>query len=223
MSLRGQVIVVTGAGSGLGRAAAAAWAAAHATVVLVGRRREWLRAVASEILAAGGEAHALPADLTSAADIERLRAFLDDVAGRVDLLFNGAGAAHPPTPLLELADETFDAVLAINLRAVWRLTRALVPLLAVRRGSQVLNLTSGLKAAPGYGAYSISKSALDSLSQILAAELAPLGIRVNTFNPGLAPTAMAPEAPVQIESLLPSLVELAAQSESGPSGLELTA
>lgn len=221
MNLRGKVLVVTGASSGIGRAAALAWGRERATVVLVARRRELLREVGDAIVAAGGEAHPLCADVAFEPDVDRVRAFLDEVAGRVDLLFNCAGTSHPRWPLHELPVEEFDRVLATNLRGAYLMTRALVPLLSARPGSQVVNVTSPVKSTPNYGAYGVSKSALDALTRVMAQELAPLGIRVNSFNPGCVRTEMAPDAPESVDTVLPRLLELAREGEDGPTGVEI--
>ncbi|MBI5830868.1 MAG: SDR family oxidoreductase [Armatimonadetes bacterium] len=221
MSLRGKVLVVTGASSGIGRAAALAWGQERATVILVARRREVLREVANTIVSAGGEAHPLCADVSFEPDVDRVRAFLDEVAGRVDLLFNCAGTGHPRWPLHELPVDEFDRVMAVNLRGAYLMTRALVPLLAARRGSHVVNVTSAQKSAPLHGAYSVSKSALDALTRVMAQELAPLGIRVNTFNPGSVRTDLAPEAPESVDTVISRLLELAREGEDGPTGQEI--
>ena len=223
MSLRGRVLVVTGASSGIGRAAALAWGRERATVVLVARRREALRELAEAIAQTGGEAHPLCADVAFEPDVDRVRAFLDEVAGRVDLLFNCAGTSHPRWPLHELPVDEFDRVLAVNLRGAYLMTRALVPLLAARPGSQVVNVTSGMKATPELGAYSISKSALDAMTRVMAQELAPQRIRVNTFNPGWVRTEMAPDAPEPVETVVPRLLEMAHEGVDGPTGQEIHA
>ncbi|NUQ01448.1 MAG: SDR family oxidoreductase [Armatimonadetes bacterium] len=167
-----------------------------------------------------GPVHALVADVSASADVERVAGFLHDLAGRVDLLLNNAGVAPPRMPLHELPPEEFERVMGINLRGPWLMTRALVPLLRVKAG-QVINVTSGLKAAPSWGVYSLSKSGVDVLTRVMAEELKPLGIRVNAFNPGWVRTAMAPDAPEAVETVVPRLLELAGSGPDGPNGEEI--
>lgn len=216
MGLEGSVCVVTGGSRGIGRVAAQTWAKAGATVVILARRKGPLQETASALRAAGGKVHDLVADVSVEADCERVAAFLSDLCGRVDLLFNNAGVVHPVKPVLELEPSEFDRVLSTNLRGVYLMTRALLPLLEARPGSRVLNVTSGLKAAAGYGAYSVSKSALDALTRVMAVELSPR-VTVNTFNPGWVRTDMAPDAPTAAETLAPRLLAIAeGRVEAGP-------
>ena len=223
MSLRTKICVVTGGSSGIGLATARAWADEHATVILIARGEERLRQAVADIRSGGGEGHAVVGDITRIEDVERIAAFVGDLAGRVDLLLNNAGTNHPQMPLHEMSVAEFDRVLCLNLRGAFLMTRALVPLLRVRPGAQVINVTSGLKDAAGFGAYSISKSALDAMTRVLAAELGPLGVRVNAFDPGWVRTAMAPEAPADVETVVPRMLELARQGADGPNGQEIHA
>ncbi len=221
MSLRTKVCVVTGGSSGIGLATARAWAGEQATVVLIARGEERLRQATDDVRAAGGEIHSIVGDVSAAADVDRIAAFVGDLAGRVDILLNNAGTIHQVMPLHELPVAEFDRVWQLNLRGAFLMTRAMVPLLRVRPGAQVINVTSGLKDTAGYGAYSLSKSALDAMTRVMATELAPLGIRVNAFNPGWVRTAMAPEAPNEVATVVPRMVELARQGLVGPTGEEI--
>lgn len=223
MSLGTKVCVITGGSSGIGLAAAEAWAGEGATVVLIARGAERLKAAAERVRAAGGEVHHLVADVSSEGDVARVADFLAAGLGRVDLLFNNAGVGHDHLPLHELPAAEFDRVLATNLRGAYLMTKALLPLLRMRPGAQVLNTTSGLKAAAGWGAYSISKSALDALTRVQAAELRPYAIRVNAFNPGWVRTALAPDAPDPVDKVVPRLLDLARQDGDGPTGEEIRA
>lgn len=220
--LRAKVCVITGGSSGIGLAAARAWAAEGAAVVLLARGAGRLKQAADAIRAEGGEAHHVVADVGRAEDAERVACFVGELAGRVDVLFNNAGVLHEPKPLCELPIEVVDEVWCTNVRGILLMTRALLPLLSVRPGAQIINTTSGLKRAPRYGAYSVSKSAVDALTAVLAAELAP-DIRVNAFNPGWVRTNMAPDAPDPVERVVPRLLELARMGADGPTGQEIHA
>lgn len=220
MVLQNKVVVVSGGSRGIGRAAAEVWSEQGAVVVIVARHQPTLEATARALRAAGGEVHALAGDVSRPADAERLRSFLADMAGRVDLLFNNAAITPPEGPLHELTPEQFTETVAINLTGPWLLTRALLDLLAVVPGSQVLNVTSGYKAQPGYGVYSITKTGIDSLTQVQAVELADRGIRVNTFNPGRVRTDMAPDAARPVDVVKPLLLEIARHGADGPTGQE---
>lgn len=223
MQLRTKVAVITGGSRGIGRAAAEVWSSNGAAVVLIARGQETLEATAKALRAGGAEVHHLAGDVSDEADVERIRAFLADIAGRVDILFNNAAIAPSKMPLHQLPPAEFDRAVAINLRGPYLMTRALVDLLAVRPGSQVLNATSGLKAGVDWGAYSITKCGIDAMTQVQAKELAPLGIRVNAFDPGWVKTDMAPDGPHDVESVKPRLLELALQGEDGPTGQEILA
>lgn len=223
MALRGKVCVVTGGSSGIGLATGRALATEGATVVLLARGRERLQRAAEALRGLAGQVHALVADVSASDDVERVACFLAELSGRADLLLNNAGVAPPQVPLHELPIEEYERVMRINLRGPWLMTRALVPLLSVRAGAQVINVTSGLKANPSWGVYSLSKSGIDVLTQVMAEELKPLGIRVNAFNPGWVRTAMAPDAPHAVETVLPRLLELARSGPEGPTGEEIHA
>jgi len=223
MQLRTKVAVITGGSRGIGRAAAEVWTAHGASVVLIARTQAELETTAKELRTNGAEVHHLTGDVSQEADVERIRAFLADIAGRVDILFNNAAIAPSKMPLHELPPDEFDRALAINLRGPYLMTRALVDLLAVRPGGQIINTTSGLKAGVDWGAYSITKCGIDAMTKVQAKELAPRGIRVNAFDPGWVKTAMAPDGPNDLESVKPRLLELATQSVDGPTGQEILA
>jgi NAD(P)-dependent dehydrogenase (short-subunit alcohol dehydrogenase family) len=186
--LRGKVALVTGASSGIGRATALRFAEEGAQIVLVGREREALSQVASEIDARGGESFCIVADVTKEEDAERVvRETIDDF-GVLDVLVNAAGIlANGTIETTTLSD--WDAMLDVNLRAVFNMMRLSVPHLAERRGN-VVNVSSvtGLRAFPGVLAYCVSKAGVDQLTRCAALELAPKGVRVNAVNPGVVVT-----------------------------------
>ena len=183
-----QAVIVTGASSGIGRAAALRFAADGGSVLLVGRRRAALDEVGAEAGRLGGTAVAFEADVTSAGAPQRIADAAHEAFGRVTTLVNAAGIIASGT-IESTADEPWDAMVDINLRAPFRLMRACVPLLADSSGT-IVNVSSvtGLRAFPGVLAYCVSKAGLDQLTRCAALELAPKGIRVNAVNPGVVVT-----------------------------------
>lgn len=181
----GKVVVVTGASSGIGRASALAFAREGASVVLVSRDQAALAAVAAE---AAGPTAVVAADVT--ADDTPARVVAEAVArfGGIDVLVNAAGiigtASTDQTP-----DELFDRMMAINVRAPFRMMREAFPQLRDRRGS-IVNVSSvnGLRAFAGVAVYCSSKAALDHLTRCAALDWAPHGVRVNCVNPGVTVT-----------------------------------
>jgi NAD(P)-dependent dehydrogenase (short-subunit alcohol dehydrogenase family) len=181
----GKVVVVTGASSGIGRAAALGFSREGASVVLVSRDQAALEAVAAE---AAGPTAVVAADVT--ADDTPARVVGDAVArfGGIDVLVNAAGiigtASTDQTP-----DELFDRMMAINVRAPFRLMREAFPQLRERRGN-IVNVSSvnGLRAFAGVAVYCSSKAALDHLTRCAALDWAPHGVRVNCVNPGVTVT-----------------------------------
>jgi NAD(P)-dependent dehydrogenase (short-subunit alcohol dehydrogenase family) len=171
------VVVVTGAGSGIGRATARAFAAAGAQVVSVGRRLE--------PLVATGAGEPLVADV---ADADRIVEFVRSRYGRLDVLVNNAGIVRGG-PLGSITSADVSAVLATNLVAPVMLTQAALPLLVDSRGV-VVNVSTavGQRAWPGSSVYAASKAALDTLTRSWAVELAPRGVRVVAVAPGAIET-----------------------------------
>ena len=183
-----KTIIVTGATSGIGRATAASFGREGAGVVLVGRDEVALTDVADVVRAAGGRAVACAADVTAADAPQRIVATALDAFEGIDVLVNAAGAIAPGA-LDATSDEVWDAMMAVNLRAPFRLMRATAPHLAARQGS-IVNVSSvnGLRSFPGVLAYCVSKAGVDQLTRCAAIELAPLGVRVNAVNPGVTVT-----------------------------------
>ena len=181
----GKVVVVTGASSGIGRASALGFAREGASVVLVSRDQAALAAVAAE---AEGPTAFVAADVT--ADDTPARVVGEAVArfGGLDVLVNAAGIIGT-APTDQTPDELFDRMMAINVRAPFRMMREAFPHLRERRGA-VVNVSSvnGLRAFAGVAVYCSSKAALDHLTRCAALDWAPHGVRVNCVNPGVTVT-----------------------------------
>jgi meso-butanediol dehydrogenase / (S,S)-butanediol dehydrogenase / diacetyl reductase len=185
LGLHGAAVVVTGAGSGIGAAAARLLGAAGASVVLVGRRGDLLRETADAIGAAGGRAVAVPADLADPASPGKVIAAARDAFGRVDGLVNNAAMCRH-FPLAQWQVAGFDEQVATNIRAPYFLIQAALPSLRESAVRSVVNISSssGTLRLTGQSVYGMTKCALDYLTQSLAGELAPDGIRVNCIAPG---------------------------------------
>ena len=179
--LSGQVALVTGSTSGIGRATAKVLASHGATVIVHGRDAERGSQVVQELEAAGGKARFVTADLRDPDDVDRLVR----EAGRVDVLVNNAGSATFG-PSADVGREAFDKMFEGNVRATYLLTAALAPQMAERGSGAVINVSSAADVisqsfAVAYGG---TKGAVSSLTRSWAAEYGPHGVRVNTVAPG---------------------------------------
>jgi NAD(P)-dependent dehydrogenase (short-subunit alcohol dehydrogenase family) len=194
--LADRIALVTGASRGIGAATALKLAQAGAHVVAVARTVGGLEELDDNIRAAGGTATLVPGDLKDFAAIDRLAGALAERYGRLDVLVGNAGILGPLSPLGHVEAKAWDDVIAVNVTANWRLIRALDPLLQRSAAARVVFLTSGAaaRAIAYWGPYSVSKSALEMLARIYAAENATTNIRVNLFNPGPIRTRMRAHA-----------------------------
>lgn len=193
--LNGRVIVVTGAGAGIGRAAARAFASHGATVVLLGRTLSKLESIYDEIENCGFPKPAIfPINFEGAApeDYQQLTTALDKEFGRVDGLLHNAGLLGARTPIANYPLTEWHKVLQVNVTACYLLTNALLPLLHKSTDARILftGSTVGKKGRAYWGAYSVSNAASDNLMEVLADELESTGIRVNAINPGAVRTEM---------------------------------
>jgi NAD(P)-dependent dehydrogenase (short-subunit alcohol dehydrogenase family) len=186
-SFANKVVMVTGATSGIGRAVARRFAEGSARVVAIGRDKAALREVEKEIREPN-DSSVIAADVTSADEMQRAVDDTIERCGRLDVLVNAAG--HLTAGTIENTSITaWDAMMNVNLRAVFQLMQLATPHLIKTQGN-IVNLSSvtGLRSFPGVLAYCVSKAAVDQLTRCAALELAPKKVRVNAVNPGVVVT-----------------------------------
>ncbi len=198
--LQGRIILVTGAGRGIGAAAAKAYAALGATLLLLGSNEDNLNLIYDEIEAAGHpRAAVIPLNLETAQPHQfgELAAMIESEFGRLDGLLHNAAIVGPRTPLEQLSGENFMRVMQINVNAMFMLTSALLPLLKLSEDASVVFTSSsvGRKGRAYWGAYAVSKFATEGLMQVLADEVdGTCAVRSNSINPGATRTAMRAHA-----------------------------
>ena len=183
------VALVTGGGAGLGRACALTLGQRGARVAVhYMKSRDGAEEVVASLNAAGTEAQAFQGDLTKSADVQSLVEEVTSRFGSIDILVNNAGDLMKRTPLLEMSEEFFHAVMDVNLTSAFLMCKAVGAGMVARKRGVIINMSS-LAAwnggGPGAGAYAAAKGAVLSLTKALAKELAPHGIRVNCVAPGL--------------------------------------
>jgi 3-oxoacyl-[acyl-carrier protein] reductase len=187
--LTGKTALVTGASGGIGGAIAKALHGQGAKVVLSGTRAEALEAVKAEL---GSNAFIAAANLSDIASIEALTKAAEDVAGSgIDILVNNAGITKDNL-FMRMKDDEWDQVIAVNLTAAFRLSRAVLRGMMKRRWGRIIQITSivGATGNPGQGNYAAAKAGLVGMSKSLAAEVASRNITVNAVAPGFIQTAM---------------------------------
>ncbi|MDR0256985.1 MAG: YciK family oxidoreductase [Stenotrophomonas maltophilia] len=198
--LKGRVIMVTGAGRGIGAAAAKAFAAHGATVLLLGKTEANLTSVYDEIEAAGHpQPVVIPFNLETALphQYDELAVMVENAFGRLDGLLHNASIIGPRTPLEQLSGDNFMRVMHINVNAMFMLTQTLLPLLKLSEDGSVVFTSSsvGRKGRAYWGAYGVSKFATEGLMQTLADELEGVApVRANSVNPGATRTSMRAQA-----------------------------
>jgi NAD(P)-dependent dehydrogenase (short-subunit alcohol dehydrogenase family) len=181
-----RIAIVSGIGPGLGRSIALGLARDGATVVLAARNADRLDAVADEVRAIGGEALVVVTDLSAAADRARLIERTVDAYGRIDVLVNNAFSMGPMTSMLETGVEPWREAFEVNVFGTIDLTLAAVRVMQGQGGGAIVMINSQAirRTAPRRGAYAASKSALLAATNVLANEVGPMGIRVNSVVPG---------------------------------------
>ena len=190
MRLQNKISIVTGAASGFGEGIARLYAAEGAKVVVADINGAGAQAVAASI---GAAAMACTCDVTKRSDIEALVAATRQAwGGRIDIVVNNAGWTHKNGPLLDVDEDTFDKVYAINVKSIFHMVHAVVPLMRQQKSGVILNVgsTAGIRPRPGLTWYNSSKGAVNLMSKSLAVELGPDNIRVNALCPVMGVTGL---------------------------------
>lgn len=211
--LSGRIALITGASRGIGAAVAKAMAAQGAHVVLTARTVGGLEAVDDEIRAAGGKATLMPLDLLKLDDLDKLGPTLFERFGKLDIFVGNAGLLGTLGPLPHADAKEWTRVVDTNLNANFRLIRTLDPLLRASDAGRAMFVSTGKGVTAGrayWGAYAVSKAALESLVNTYAAEMEKTNLRVNLIDPGAVRTAMRASAkPGEDPMTLPTPEEIA--------------
>jgi 3-oxoacyl-[acyl-carrier protein] reductase len=218
MGIEDKVVLITGAGSGLGEAAAVTFAEAGAKVVLSGRRKDKIDDVARRIEAKGGEALAVQTDVAAPEDVEQLVRAAISRFGRIDVVINNAAIFEAGT-VTELSFEAWSRQISVNLNGAFLVTKNCLPTMRTGRYGRIINITSGLASngAGGFAAYAAAKAGLESLTRTVAEDEAGNGILCNMYNPGPIKTEMhaTGKDPYTITG---DLLRLATLPQNGPTG-----
>ena len=193
MRLEGKVAVVTGAGGGFGAGIARLFAQQGAKVVVADINGDAAGMMAGELGASGV---AVTGDVTKSSDVKAMVEAAVRSFGGLDIVVNNAGTTHKNRPLLEVDEATFDRIYAVNVKSIYLMTQAAVPVLRAQgRGGSIVNIssTAGIRPRPGLVWYNGTKGAVNIITQCMATELAPDNIRVNAVCPVMGATGLLEE------------------------------
>jgi 3-oxoacyl-[acyl-carrier protein] reductase len=188
-TLEGKVAIVTGGASGFGEGIAQLYVAHGAKVVIADLAVDQGQALAKAL---GPAAHFVRCDVSLGSDVSALVKQCVSHFGVPDIVVNNAGTTHPNRPMLEVDEATFDFVYAVNVKSIFHMAHAVVPLMRQRKSGVILNVgsTAGIRPRPGLTWYNGSKGAVNILSKSMAAELGPDNIRVNAICPVMGETGL---------------------------------
>lgn len=192
MRLSGKRIVISGGSRGLGKALAQRFAREGAKIALCSRREESLETVAKELQAIGTEVVWQASDIGNAKQVEQFASRVLDEFDYVDVLVNNASTVVPLKNIAEYSTDEWDEVIRVNVNGLFYFTRAFLPSMIKRKAGTIINVSSsvGRTTRAKWGAYSVSKYTMEGFTQILADELRPYNISINTVNPGALATEM---------------------------------
>ncbi len=187
--LAGKVALITGAGSGFGEGIAKLYAKEGARVVIADLNEEAATRVATEI---GESAVAVTGDVSKREDVQRMVDTCTEQLGALDIVVNNAATTHKNQPMLDVDEEMFDRLFAVNVKSIYYMTQAVVPVMREQGKGVILNIgsTAGIRPRPGLSWYNATKGAVNLLSKSMAVELGPENIRVNAICPVMGVTGM---------------------------------
>jgi 3-oxoacyl-[acyl-carrier protein] reductase len=187
--LDGKVAIVTGAAGGFGEGIARLFISEGARVLIVDLDAPKAQSLAAEL---GERAKAFGCDVAKGADVRAAVDACVDAFGPPDIVVNNAGITHRNQPMLDVDETTFDRVFAVNVKSIYHMAQAAVPLMRARKAGVILNIgsTAGLRPRPGLTWYNASKGAVNVVSKSMAVELAPDNIRVNAICPVMGVTGL---------------------------------
>ena len=192
MRLEDRVAVVTGAGSGFGAGIASRFAAEGARVVAADINGDGAARIVEDIRDAGGTALAVTADVSKGDDMAKIIAAAVDEFGALDVVVNNAGTTHKNRPMLEVDEDTYDRVFAVNVKSVYHSAIHAVPVFRRQGHGSFINIasTAGIRPRPGLTWYAATKGAVITMTKSMAVELAPDNIRANAINPVVSATGL---------------------------------
>ena len=192
LSLEGQVAIVTGGGTGIGRSIALEFAKAGADVAVASRRLPVLEEVAKEIKAMGRRSLCVSTDVSQKVAVDKLVQRVIAEFGKIDILVNNAAIGGAKEPLLELSEDDWNRVINIDLKGCLLCSQVVGKKMVERKKGNIINVASvaAFRPAPGGGVYNIAKAGVVMLTQVLARQLAEYNIRVNALAPGMITTPM---------------------------------
>ena len=202
MNLTSRVAIVTGAGQGIGEAIAVRLATAGADVVVVDLNLPLAEAVANRLRALGRRALAVRCDVSHAAEVEQMRDRVLTEFGKIDILVNNAGIVGKNAPMIQVTEEEWDQVMAVDVKGVFLCAKAVLPHMIERRYGKIVNVASiaGKEGNPNLTPYSAAKAAVIGLTKALAKEVVQLGVYVNCVAPAVIETPILRTlTPQQIE------------------------